>query len=41
MRAESVECAIFLVVCNDTLAFAIFHYQVKSEVLYKVVGVMS
>ena len=41
VRAKAVECAIFLVVRDDTLALTIFHNQVQGEVLDKVVGVVS
>jgi hypothetical protein len=39
--AESVKSAILLVVGKDTLAFSIFHNQIKSKVLDEVVCVVS
>ncbi len=39
--AESVESSILLVVGKDTLALAILHNQIESEVLNEVVGVVA
>lgn len=41
MRPESVKRTVFLVVCNDTLALAVFHNQVNGKVLDEVTGVVS
>ena len=38
---ETVQCTIFLVVGNDTLALAVLHDQVGGEVLDEVVGVVA
>jgi hypothetical protein len=38
---EPVDCAVFLVVCDHALANAIFHDQIRGEVLNKVLGVVS
>jgi hypothetical protein len=41
LRNEPVDCSIFLVVGNDTLADTVFHDQVGGEVLNEVLGVVS
>jgi hypothetical protein len=38
---EPVDCAVLLVVCNHALADAIFHDQIRGEVLNEVFGVVS
>jgi hypothetical protein len=41
VRSESMKSTIFHVKSKDTLAFAIFHDQIESKVLDKVVGLVS
>jgi hypothetical protein len=36
-----VDCAVFLVVCDNTLADTVFHDQIGSEELDKVLGIVS
>ena len=41
MRAEAVQSAVFLVVCDNSLAFTILHDQIQSEVFDEVIRVVS
>jgi hypothetical protein len=41
LRDEPVDCAVFLVVCDNTLADAVLHDQIGSEELDEVLGVVS
>lgn len=41
LRNESVDSAVFLVVCDDTLAFAVLHDQISGEVFDEVLSVVS
>ena len=40
MRAEPVQCAVFLIVCNHAFAFAVLHDQIQREVFNEIVGIV-